>query len=86
MVYEEFSASMSEDFMNNIKRLKGGMNKQKVKISPDLTTSGPNNITTFRLPLSSLIDFNSISMCLPLSVAVLKPSYLRDTLHLLLKD
>lgn len=62
MVYEEFSASMSDDFMNNIKRLKGGMNKQKVKISPDLTTSGPNNITTFRLPLSSLIDFNSISM------------------------
>ena len=48
--------------MNTLRQLRGGVNKQRVKIQADISTSAPNNISNFRLPISALVNFNSLCL------------------------
>jgi hypothetical protein len=61
MVYEDISADLPKTFFYNIKKLKGSFSKQTIKITPDRTLASPNDITTFRFPIGSILNLNSLA-------------------------
>jgi hypothetical protein len=62
MVYEDISADLPKTFFYNLKKLKGSFSKQIIKITPDRTLASPNDITTFRFPIGSVLNLNSLAM------------------------
>jgi hypothetical protein len=62
MVYENISADLPKQFFYNLKRLKGGFSKQLIKITPDRTIASPNDITTFRFPIGSVLNLQSLNL------------------------
>lgn len=62
MVYEQISADLPKQFFYNLKKLKGGFSKQIIKITPDRTIASPNDITTFRFPIGSVLNLQSLNM------------------------
>lgn len=46
----------------NLKRMDATFSKQKVKILPDKTTAGPNDILRFRIPANGIYDFRSLNV------------------------
>lgn len=62
MVYEDISGDLPKTFFYNLKKLKGGFSKQIIKITPDRLTAAPNDITTFRLPIGSVLNMNSLAL------------------------
>lgn len=62
MVYENISADLPKQFFYNLKKLKGGFSKQIIKITPDRTLASPNDITTFRFPIGSVLNLQSLNL------------------------
>ena len=62
MVYENISADLPKTFFYNLKKLKGGFSKQLIKITPDRSIASPNDITTFRFPIGSVLNMQSLSL------------------------
>jgi hypothetical protein len=62
MVFEDISGDLPKTFFYNLKKLKGGFSKQIIKITPDRLTASPNDITTFRLPIGSVLNMNSLAL------------------------
>jgi hypothetical protein len=62
MVYENISADLPKQFFYNLKKLKGGFSKQIIKITPDRTIASPNDITTFRFPIGSVLNLQSLNL------------------------
>jgi hypothetical protein len=62
MVYEDISADLPKTFFFNLKKLKGSFSKQVIKITPDRLTASPNDITTFRFPIGSVLNLNSLAL------------------------
>lgn len=62
MVYENISADLPRQFFYNLKRLKGSFSKQQIKITPDRTIASPNDITTFRFPIGSVLNMQSLAL------------------------
>lgn len=62
MVYEQISADLPRTFFYNLKKLKGGFSKQLIKITPDRSIASPNDITTFRFPIGSILNMQSLSL------------------------
>lgn len=62
MVYEDISSDLPKTFFYNLKKLKGGFSKMILKITPDRLTAAPNDITTFRLPIGSVLNMNSLAV------------------------
>ena len=62
MVYEEITADLPKVFFYNLRRLKGGFSKQLIKVMPDRTTAAPNDITTFRFPIGSILNLQSLNL------------------------
>jgi hypothetical protein len=61
MVYEMISSDLPRQFFYNLKKLKGSFSKQIIKITPDRTISSPNDITTFRFPIGSVLNLQSLN-------------------------
>jgi hypothetical protein len=62
MVYENISADLPKQFFYNLKKLKGGFSKQIIKITPDRVLASPNDITTFRFPIGSVLNLQSLNL------------------------
>ena len=62
MVYESISADLPRAFFYNLKKLKGAFSKQLIKITPDRQIASPNDITTFRFPIGSILNMNSLAL------------------------
>jgi hypothetical protein len=62
MVYENISADLPKSFFYNLKKLKGGFSKQIIKITPDRVLASPNDITTFRFPIGSVLNLQSLNL------------------------
>lgn len=62
MVYENISSDLPRQFFYNLKKLKGQMSKQLIKITPDRQIASPNDITTFRFPIGSILNMNSLAL------------------------
>lgn len=62
MVYENISSDLPRQFFFNLKRLKGQVSKQLIKITPDRQIASPNDITTFRFPIGSILNMNSLAL------------------------
>ena len=62
MVYDNISADMPKNFFYNLKKLRGGFSKQIIKITPDRTISSPNDISTFRFPIGSVLNLQSLNL------------------------
>ena len=62
MVYEMISADLPKSFFYNLKKLKGGFSKQIIKITPDRVLASPNDITTFRFPIGSVLNLQSLNL------------------------
>ncbi len=62
MVYENISADLPKQFFYNLKKLKGGFSKQIIKITPDRVIASPNDITTFRFPIGSVLNLQSLNL------------------------
>ena len=62
MVYENISSDLPRTFFFNLKKLKGSFSKQLIKITPDRIQAAPNDITTFRFPIGSVLNLQSLNM------------------------
>jgi hypothetical protein len=62
MVYENISSDLPKQFFYNLKKLKGGFSKQLIKITPDRQIASPNDITTFRFPIGSVLNLQSLAL------------------------
>lgn len=62
MVYEDISADLPKTFFYNLKKLKGAFSKQIIKITPDRTIASPNDIITWRMPIGSVLNMNSLCL------------------------
>jgi hypothetical protein len=62
MVYENISADLPRSFLFNLRKLKGQMSKQLIKITPDRQIASPNDITTFRFPIGSTLNLSSLAL------------------------
>jgi hypothetical protein len=62
MVYEQISSDLPKSFFYNLKKLKSGFSKQIIKITPDRTIASPNDITTFRFPIGSVLNLQSLNL------------------------
>ena len=62
MVYENISGDLPKQFFYNLKKLKGGFSKQLIKITPDRQIASPNDITTFRFPIGSVLNLQSLAL------------------------
>jgi hypothetical protein len=62
MVYENISADLPRSFLYNLKKMKGQMSKQLIKITPDRQIASPNDITTFRFPIGSVLNLQSLAL------------------------
>lgn len=62
MVYEDISADLPKTFFYNLKKLKGAFSKQIIKITPDRTIASPNDIITWRMPIGSVLNMNSLAL------------------------
>jgi hypothetical protein len=62
MVFEEISADLPRTFFYNLKKLKGQMSKQLIKVTPDRLTASPQDITTFRFPIGSVLNLQSLNL------------------------
>ena len=62
MVYEDISGDLPKSFFYNLKKLRGGFSKQLIKCTPDRTQASPSDITTFRLPIGSVLNMNSLAL------------------------
>lgn len=60
--YADISADLPRQFFYNLKKLKGAFSKSIIKITPDRLTASPNDITTFRLPIGSVLNMNSLAL------------------------
>jgi hypothetical protein len=62
MVYEGISSDLPKQFFFNLKRLKSGFSKQLIKITPDRVLASPGDITTFRFPIGSVLNLQSLNL------------------------
>jgi hypothetical protein len=62
MVYENISSDLPKQFFFNLKKIKGGFSKQLIKITPDRQIASPNDITTFRFPIGSVLNLQSLAL------------------------
>lgn len=62
MVYEAISSDLPRVFFYNLKKLKGSFSKQLIKITPDRTLASPNDITSFRFPIGSVLNMQSLNL------------------------
>lgn len=62
MVYEQISADLPKTFFYNLKKLRGSFSKQLIKITPDRTIAQPNDITSFRFPIGSVLNMQSLAL------------------------
>lgn len=60
--YADISGDLPKQFFYNLKKLKGSFSKSIIKITPDRLTAAPNDITTFRLPIGSVLNMNSLAL------------------------
>jgi hypothetical protein len=62
MVYEQISSDLPRTFFYNLKKLKGSFSKQIIKITPDRVLASPGDITSFRFPIGSVLNLQSLNM------------------------
>ena len=62
MVYENISSDLPKQFYYNLKRLKNGFSKQIIKVTPDRNIASPSDITTFRFPIGSVLNLQSLNL------------------------
>jgi hypothetical protein len=62
MVYDNITGDLPRTFLYTLRRLKGGFSKQLIKITPDRQIASPNDITTFRFPIGSILNFQSLNL------------------------
>jgi hypothetical protein len=62
MVFENISADLPRSFMYNLKKLSGGFSKQQIKIMADRDKCIPNDICTFRMPIGSILNMESLQL------------------------
>ena len=62
MVYETISSDLPRTFFYNLKKMKGSVSKQLIKITPDRQIASPNDITTFRFPLGTVLNMQSLAL------------------------
>lgn len=62
MVYDNITSDLPRSFQYNLRRLKNSFSKQLIKITPDRTTAAPNDITTFRFPIGSVLSMSSLAL------------------------
>ena len=61
MVYENISSDLPKTFFYNLKKLKNGFSKQLIKVTPDRNLAAPNDITSFRFPIGSVLNLQSLN-------------------------
>ena len=62
MVFENISADLPKSFLYSLKKLSGGFSKQQIKIMADRDKCIPNDIATFRLPIGSVLNMESLQL------------------------
>ncbi len=62
MVYEQISSDLPRVFFYQLKKLKGSFSKNLIKIQPDRTTASPSDITSFRFPIGSVLNMQSLNL------------------------
>jgi hypothetical protein len=62
MVYEQISSDLPRQFYYNLRKLSGSFSKQQIKIMSDRDKCLPNDIATFRLPIGSVLNMQSLQL------------------------
>ena len=62
MVYESISSDLPRSFFYNLRKLSGSFSKQQIKIMADRDKCIPNDIATFRLPIGSVLNMQSLQL------------------------
>lgn len=60
MVYENISNDLPRSFLYSLRKLSGGFSKQQIKVMGDRDRCIPSDIISFRLPVSSVINLDSL--------------------------
>ena len=61
-MYENISSSYPATFFYNLSKLQGSMSKQLIKVTADNTSATPSQITNIRLPISALLNMESLML------------------------
>lgn len=62
MVYENISSDLPRSFFYNLRKLSGSFSKQQIKVMADRDKCIPGDIATFRLPIGSVLNMQSLQL------------------------
>ena len=61
-MYENIATSYPSQFFYNISKISGSVSKNLIKITADNTNASPSQITNIRLPISALLNIESLML------------------------
>ena len=85
MVYENIEPGLPKSFMFNLRKLNSGFGKQQIKITADRDKCIPNDVATFRLPIGSVLNMDSLQLHATLSLTGTNPTILPKYTSTLIK-
>jgi hypothetical protein len=62
MAFDKISTELPKSFLYNLRKLSGGFGKQQIKVMGDRDKCIPNDIVTFRLPIGSILNMESLQL------------------------